>query len=78
MRSDWSLATSLADRAFAFLKVEGRLPEAAQIYTQLRQAAEHKQDKRVIQSCSWELSWIRDESGNLLSPVIGDQLAFGF
>ncbi len=78
MRSDWSLATSLADRAFAFLKAEGRLPEAAQIYTQLRQAAEHKQDKRVIQSCSWELSWIRDESGNLLSPVIGDQLAFGF
>jgi TIR domain/NB-ARC domain len=78
MRSDWSLATSLADRAFAFLKTEGRLPEAAQIYTQLRQAAEHKQDERVIRNCSWELSWIRDESGNLFSPVAGDQLAFRF
>jgi hypothetical protein len=78
MRSDWNLATSLTDRAFAFLKAEGRLPEAARIYTQLRQAAEHKQDERVIQNCSWELSWIWDESGNVFSPVIGDQLAFRF
>jgi len=78
MRLDWSLATTLADRAFAFLGEQDRLPEAADIYTRLRQAALERRDSRVVENCTWELSWIQDERGEIRQAPLGGQLALEF
>jgi|CZKS01.1.fsa_nt_gi hypothetical protein len=78
MHSNWSLAVTLASRAFAFLSAEGRWPEAADIYIRLRDAARERGDSQVVESCAWELSWIQDEGGEIRRPPAGGQLALEF
>jgi hypothetical protein len=78
MRLDWSLATTLAARTFAFLTAQDRLPEAAEIYTRLRQAARERQDSQVVENCTWELSWIQDERGEIRQLPVGGQLTLEF
>ena len=77
--SDWPLATRLANRAAAFLKAEGRLREAVEIYTRLREAARERWDVEVFDNCSEELHWIQDEKGAVRPlPVSADQMGFSF
>jgi hypothetical protein len=78
MHSNWSLAVTLASRAFAFLSAEGRWPEAADIYIRLRDAARDRDDSQVVENCAWELSWIQDEGGEIRRPPAGGQLALEF
>ena len=74
--ADWDLATGLARRSCQFLKAEGRLREAARIYELLREAARARENAEVAADCSWELSWIRDEPGEIRrGAVAGQQLA---
>lgn len=79
LRHDWSLATRLAGESFTYLSAHGRLREAAQIYEQLREAARERQDAQVVDNCSWELSWIQDDKGEVRRPpAIGQQLTLDF
>lgn len=76
---DWPLAVALADRGFAFLRSENRVQEAAELYRRLRQNARARGDSGVAENCSWELSWIENESGGI-RPVSmsAGQIAFDF
>ncbi len=76
---DWNLATALAIRSFRFLREEGRLREAARVYELLRDQARGRGDLDLARECSWELSWIQDEPGQIRRRVIdGQQIAFDF
>ncbi len=76
---DWDLARALARRSFQFLKANGRLREAARVYELLRQAARDHADAELAQECSWELSWIQDEPGQIRRVAIdGRQLSLDF
>ena len=77
--NDWDLAKGLAIRSFAFLKREERLREAAHIYELLRDQARSRGDLDLARECSWELSWIQDEPGEIRrSATDGQQLALDF
>jgi hypothetical protein len=71
--ADWDLATRLARRSCQFLKAEGRLREAARVYELLREAARARENAEVAADCSWELSWIRDEPGEIRRGAVADQ-----
>ncbi len=77
--NDWDLAKELAIRSFGFLKKEERLREAAHIYELLRDQARSRGDLDLARECSWELSWIKDEPGEIRrSAVDGQQMALDF
>jgi hypothetical protein len=77
--NDWNLATRLATRSFPFLKKEGRLREAARVYESLRERANARGEIELARECSWELSWIQDEPGEIRRRAIGGrQLALDF
>ncbi len=77
--NDWDLARGLAIRSFGFLKKAGRLREAARVYELLRDQARDRRDLDLARECSWELSWIRDEPGEIRrSATDGQQLALDF
>jgi hypothetical protein len=78
MHADWSAAVTLAGRAFKFLSAQGRLLEAAEIFARLREAAGERQDSKVVETCTWELSWIQDQGGGIRRPPVGGQLALEF
>ncbi|MBI4877088.1 MAG: toll/interleukin-1 receptor domain-containing protein [Acidobacteria bacterium] len=79
LREDWGLATRLARHAFTMLREHGRFREAAPVYERLRAAALQRQDAEVVKECSWELSWLQDETGEIRRPPTqGDQLALDF
>jgi NB-ARC domain len=75
IQSDWPRANGLADRAFAFLCNQQRLPEAIQIGRRVIEAAEARQDKPIAERWTWELSWIQEGDGGVRRlPNAGDQL----
>jgi len=77
--SDWNLAVRLAGRAFGFLSGEGRLHEAVELYSELRDAARARQDLQVAEDCSAELAWLQDDSGDIRRRAVsGGQLALDF
>ena len=79
LTADWNLAVELGERAGAFLNADNRRTEAAQLYTQLREAAQARDDLEVVEKCSWELSWIQDEGGQIRPRAPArDQLSFDF
>ena len=79
LQSDWRLAASLGEKAFAYLKSKGRRQEAAEQCRQLADGAREWQDERVAETCAWELSWLQDEGGEVRSrPAAAEQLAFDF
>jgi hypothetical protein len=77
--SNWRLATALAHRAFAFLKSEGRLAEAIDLYKRVINAAVDRNDRQEVEDCTWELSWIHDEGAGLRRTTENaEQIAFNF
>ena len=77
--NDWDLARALAIRSFGFLKKEERLREAARTYELLRDQASACGDLDLARECSWELSWIQDEPGEIRRRATeGQQLALDF
>jgi hypothetical protein len=79
LETDWNLAAALAERSFAFFKASGRLQEAAEILERLGSAARVRQDGRVVEFCAWELSWIKDDQGEMRRiSAEGAQLSFDF
>ncbi len=73
------LCCSPADREIA-AAIAARLEHNAEITVALRDAAELREDWRVSDDCSWELSWVRNVPyrGADRAPVHGDQLSFDF
>lgn len=83
LHADWDQACQLAQRGFAFLKTQGRLAEGARVLERLRHAAEQRQDRRIAESCAWELSWIsQSDASQLWNPndtaLVGRQLVLQF
>jgi hypothetical protein len=77
--NDWALATGLAMRSFRFLKAEGRLREAVRVCELLRDSARERGDLELAHECSWELSWLQDEPGEIRRRAIeGRQMALEF
>ncbi|MCX6625282.1 MAG: hypothetical protein NTY38_30325, partial [Acidobacteria bacterium] len=62
---DWSLATRLARYAFQFWLDQQRLREAVLIFERLRDAALERQDLEVARQCNRELSWLRNDGGEI-------------
>jgi hypothetical protein len=76
---DWELAVGLSMRSARFLKTDGRLREAARVYDLLREAARRRGDAELAAECTWELSWLRDEPGEIRRvETAGQQLALDF
>lgn len=79
MAADWKLAVELAQRSFQFLRARRRTAEAFEILLWLSDAAEARQDQEVLESCEWELSWIRDAGGPVRPAAVGGrQMSFEF
>jgi hypothetical protein len=77
--NDWKAAVALARACFKFLKSGERLGEAAWIYELLRTVARQRGDSQTAEECTWELSWIRDEPGDVQRRVTaGQQLTLDF
>ncbi len=74
--NDWDLARGLSHSSFRHLKGVGRLREAARVYVLLRDHARDRGETDLAAECAWELSWIREEPGEILRrPTPGQQLA---
>jgi hypothetical protein len=84
---DWPLTGALARRAVAWARAHDRLAEAFEILEAWSHAADQRSDRRALDDCAWEQTWILerweryDEAralDGLRRKQDADQLAFDF
>ncbi len=83
----WSLACALGRRAIALTKPQGRFAEVDEFLVILFEAAQRREDRRVLEECAWERQWIlerwdRPEEARVLEQfrlvACQDQMSFEF
>jgi TIR domain len=83
----WALACDLAKRGVALLKWKRRQAEAFEILEAVAGAAEHQDDRRMLEDCSREQVWILESWGRMeeaqrlfreRQALCSDQMQFDF
>ncbi len=67
--NDWELACRLARYGFQYLKGVVRMREAVGVLEGWRAVARERGDAKIAEECDWELSWIRDNEGQIRRPI---------
>jgi hypothetical protein len=87
LETDWPLASKLARRALTWAKAQERLAEAFEILRDWSGAAEQRADRRVLEDCAWEQTWILEHWGRsseareidkVRRDQYADQMSFSF